>query len=183
MKKSMVLTMALLSVTAAQAAEFTLKSKDVEPEAKLSQTHVYNAFGCTGNNMSPQLSWGGAPAGTKSFALTVFDPDAPTGSGWWHWVLVDLPANTMSLPGGAGASDGKALPKGSRHIRTDFGTLGYGGPCPPVGDESHRYVFTLYALSVPNLADLADDATAAMAGFMIRANSLGQATFTVTYGR
>lgn len=183
MNKSIMFAGSLLFAVNVRAAEFTLKSMDVAPNATLTSTQVYNGFGCMGNNMSPQLSWSGAPAGTQSYALTVYDPDAPTGSGWWHWVLIDIPASTTSLPAGAGAADGKAAPKGSRQIRTDFGTPGFGGPCPPVGDKPHRYVFTIYALKLPKLSDVPDSATAALAGYMIRGNMLGQASFTAYYGR
>lgn len=161
---------------AAQGA-FQLSSADVK--TTFAQTQVANTFGCSGGNVSPQLSWTGAPAGTKSFALTIYDPDAPTGSGWWHWVVVNIPASVTQLT--SGASPGK-MPAGSLETRTDFGKSGYGGPCPPAGDKAHRYIFTVYALKVDKL-DLDAQASGAMAGFMIRSNSLGSATFTVTFGR
>ncbi|QID16521.1 YbhB/YbcL family Raf kinase inhibitor-like protein [Nitrogeniibacter mangrovi] len=164
----------------AWAGDFTLSSTDVSPGQPIDARFVFKGFGCEGGNLSPALSWTDPPAGTKSFALTVYDPDAPTGSGWWHWVVVNLPAQTTGLPTGAGGVAG--VPEGARQVRTDFGTPGYGGPCPPVGDAPHRYVFTLYALKVPALA-LPEPATAAMAGFMIHANALGRASFTATYGR
>jgi Raf kinase inhibitor-like YbhB/YbcL family protein len=186
MPVSILATVTLLSVLAApqggstprqQPSKFSLTSADVK--GTFSQAQIFNGFGCTGGNVSPQLSWTGAPADTKSFALTVFDPDAPTGSGWWHWVVVNIPPTTTQLP--AGASPSK-LPAGALETRTDFGKPGYGGPCPPAGSAPHHYVFTLYALKVPKL-DLDAQASGAMAGFMIRQNSLGSATFTATYGR
>src|SRR3954465_14424129 len=116
-------------------------------------------MGAGGQNVSPQLSWSGAPAGTKSFALTLYDPDAPTGSGWWHWVVYDIPATATELPQGAGS--GKApLPAGTVQGKTDFGAAGYGGAGPPPGDKPHRYVFTVYALKVDKL-DLPADASPA----------------------
>lgn len=166
----------------AQAGDFRLDSPEISPKQPLPQRFEFNGFGCTGENRSPELHWRGAPAGTKSYALTVYDPDAPTGSGWWHWVVVDLPATTTSLPANAGAADGHALPAPAMQIRTDFGTSGFGGACPPQGDKPHRYIFTVHALKVDALG-LPPDATAALAGFMIHANSLGKAQLTVRYGR
>jgi hypothetical protein len=167
---------------AAGAAEFSLTSTELTPGGRFETRHVFNGFGCTGGNVSPALSWSGAPAGTKSFALTVYDPDAPTGSGWWHWVIFDIPSTTNSLAAGAGDPSGGKAPKGAVQTSTDFGKTGFGGPCPPAGDKPHRYVFTLYALKVDKLG--ADPAsTAAMVGFMLNSNKLERASFTVYYGR
>ncbi|HJV59737.1 MAG TPA: YbhB/YbcL family Raf kinase inhibitor-like protein [Albitalea sp.] len=173
---------ALVGCGVAQAAGFTLSSPTIKPGAKLTDAQVFNGFGCTGKNVSPALKWSGAPQGTKSFALTVYDPDAPTGSGWWHWVVVNIPAGTTELPEGAGTADGKGLPAGSQQVRTDFGAPGFGGACPPKGDKPHRYIFTVYALKTDKL-DLPADATAAMAGFNISGNKLASASFTAKYGR
>ena len=164
------------------AATFKLESPTIKPGATLTDEQVFNGFGCSGKNLSPALSWSGAPAGTKSFAVTLYDPDATTGSGWWHWVVVNLPASTTSLPEGAGSADGGKLPSGAVQGRTDFGAPGFGGACPPQGDKPHRYVFTVYALRTDKL-DVPADATAAMVGFMIHANALGSATLTAKYGR
>jgi Raf kinase inhibitor-like YbhB/YbcL family protein len=172
----------ILFAAQVHAADFTLKSNDVAPKVTLSAAQIYSGFGCSGGNLSPQLSWSGAPSGTLSYAVTVYDPDAPTGSGWWHWVVIDLPTTTTTLSTGAGDTAGTLLPKGSRQIRTDFGTKGYGGPCPPQGDKPHRYIFTVYALKVAKL-EVPDDATAAFVGFMIHSSELGKATFTAYYGR
>ncbi|WP_280153110.1 YbhB/YbcL family Raf kinase inhibitor-like protein [Piscinibacter sp. XHJ-5] len=166
----------------AHAAGFTLASPTAKPNAKLPDTHVFNSFGCSGKNISPALKWSGAPKDTKSFAVTVYDPDAPTGSGWWHWVVINLPATTTELPEGAGSADGKGLPSGAMQVRTDFGAPGFGGACPPKGDKPHRYIFTVYALKTDKL-DVPAEGTAALAGFMINANKLGSATFTSKYGR
>src|SRR5262249_1949367 len=159
---------------------FTLKSKEIAAGAKIADAQVFNAFGCSGKNMSPSLEWAGAPAGTKSFALTMYDPDAPTGSGWWHWVVYNIPATAKSIA--ADASKGKAPPAGSVEGNTDFGAPGYGGPCPPAGAPPHRYIFTLYALKVDKI-DVPPTSTAAMVGFNITMNKLGSATFTGMFGR
>ncbi len=173
----------MLVAPGAQAAEFTLRSADIPPGGVIPLAQVYDGFGCTGANVSPALSWSEPPAGTRSFALLVHDPDAPTGgSGWWHWVVLDLAGGLRALPAGAGRGDGTGLPPGARQIRTDYGTPGWGGPCPPQGDKAHRYVFTLHALKVEKL-EVPAEATAALAGYLVNANSLGTASFTGTYGR
>ncbi len=166
----------------AHAAGFTLTSPTIKPGATLTDAQVFNGFGCTGKNISPELKWSGAPAGTKSFAVTVYDPDAPTGSGWWHWVVINLPADSTGLSEGAGTAEGTGLPAGAIQGRTDFGAHAFGGACPPKGDKPHRYIFTVYALKVDKL-DVPADATAALVGFMINANKLGTATFMAKYGR
>jgi Raf kinase inhibitor-like YbhB/YbcL family protein len=167
--------------TLSQAAGFVLSSPAVKPGGTIAQAQVFNSFGCTGQNISPALKWSGAPKGTKSFALTVYDPDAPTGSGWWHWVVYNIPGDAAGLPEGVSA-DGKGLPAGSVQGRTDFGAPGYGGPCPPQGDKPHRYVFTVHALKTDKL-DIPEGGTAALVGFMVNANRLGSASFTAKYGR
>ncbi|HQR04445.1 MAG: YbhB/YbcL family Raf kinase inhibitor-like protein [Proteobacteria bacterium] len=175
-------TLAIALPLTTQAATFTLESPDVGPGAPIANTFVFRGFGCEGDNLSPALAWQNAPAGTRSFALTVYDPDAPTGSGFWHWVVTNLPATTTSLPRGAGSADGSRLPQGTVQFRTDFGTPGYGGPCPPVGHGDHRYIFTIHALKVDRL-DVPADATAAMVGFNLHFNTLAKASFTARYGR
>ena len=167
----------------AQAPAFELRSPDIEPDSTIKDTYVFNGFGCTGQNTSPAMAWRNAPLGTQSFALMVHDPDAPTGgAGFWHWVVVNVPLTTGSLPRGSGTTPGTALPSGARQIATDFGVPGWGGPCPPVGDKPHRYVFTVYALKVEKL-DLPPNATASLTGFMVNANALGRASFSAWYGR
>ena len=166
----------------AQAGGFTIGSPVIKPGARLAEAQVFKGFGCEGGNVSPALQWRGAPKGTKSFAVTVYDPDAPTGSGWWHWVVYNLPADTASLPEGAGAADGAGLPAGAVQGRTDFGAAGFGGACPPKGDKPHRYRFTVHALKAEKL-ELPPDATAALVGFMINANRLGSATLQAKYSR
>jgi Raf kinase inhibitor-like YbhB/YbcL family protein len=177
------LALALLGAAGlAHAAGFTLASPTIKPGSTLTQAQVFNGFGCSGQNVSPALKWSGAPAGTKSFAVTLYDPDAPTGSGWWHWVVIDLPADSTGLAEGAGTADGKALPAGARQGRTDFGAAGFGGACPPQGDKPHRYIFTVYALKTDKI-DVPADASAALIGFMLNANKLATATFTAKFGR
>jgi len=173
----------LLGTAGAGAADagFRLQSPSVAPNSTLSNDQVYSGFGCSGRNISPALSWKGAPAGTRSFAVTVYDPDAPTGSGWWHWVVYDIPPTVHELPEGAGGESGK-LPAGAVQARTDFGTTGFGGACPPPGDKPHRYIFTVYALKSDRIT-VPDDASAAMIGFMIHASALAKASLTAHYGR
>lgn len=160
------------------AADFSLTSRDIADNRPLTSREVFKGFGCEGGNTSPELSWKNAPAGTKSYAITVYDPDAPTGSGWWHWTVVNLPASTHSLPSGVGAN----LPAGAVQGRTDYGQPGFGGACPPVGDKPHRYQFTVWALKVDKLP-LDNQASGALVGYMLNANVLAKATITSTYGR
>ena len=181
--RSVALTAALVACAPlASAAGFALSSPTIKPGSTLTDAQVFNGFGCTGKNVSPALKWSGAPKDTKSFALTVYDPDAPTGSGWWQWVIYNIPASASEIPEGAGTADGKGLPAGSQQGRTDFGAPGFGGACPPPGDKPHRYIFTVYALKTDKL-DIPPDGTAALVGYMINANKLASATFTAKYGR
>lgn len=161
---------------------FTLTSPDIAADSTIDRKFEFDGFGCSGENKSPVLKWSGAPAGTKSYAVTLYDPDAPTGSGFWHWFVVDIPADAAGLAANAGAIGGANLPKGAKHVRIDYGISGFGGPCPPEGDPPHRYIFTVHALKVERLG-IPADATAAVAGFMVSANSLGKASFTAKYGR
>src|ERR1700685_3833997 len=142
---------AFLGARGAAAQSLTLTSPDIAPGATIAKGQVANVFGCTGGNVAPALSWSGAPAGTKSFALSVYDPDAPTGSGFWHWVVFNIPPDVTSLPKGAGDPKGPAAPKGAVESRTDFGVPGYGGPCPPKGDAPHHYHFRIFAVDIPKL--------------------------------
>jgi len=174
---------AALLAAAGSAVAFELTSPDIDPGEPIAHRHVFNGFGCKGENVSPALAWSAPPDGTKSFALLVHDPDAPTGgAGWWHWVVYNVPARAPGLPRGAGAAEGAGLPAGAVQHRTDFGAPGWGGPCPPVGDPPHRYVFTLHALKVDKL-DIPEGATASLVGFMVNANSIGKASLTARYGR
>jgi len=144
----------------------------------LAMEHVLSAdygFGCNGSNRSPQLAWSGAPEGTKSFALTCFDPDAPTGSGFWHWVVANIPATVTELGLDAGARSGGNLPSGAIQVRNDTGAPGYAGPCPPQGDHPHRYVFTIFAVGVEQL-QVSAETTPAVVGFQLHFNTLAQAS-------
>ena len=169
-----------LALLAAAAGKFTLTSADVKPNGTLGDQQVFDGMGCTGANQSPELAWKEPPAGTKSFVVTVYDPDAPTGSGWWHWVVYDIPADAKELPQGAGSGQAQ-LPAGAVQGRTDFGKPGFGGACPPPG-KPHRYIFTIWALKTDKL-DVPEDASPAMVGFMTRMNALGSATLTAHYAR
>jgi Raf kinase inhibitor-like YbhB/YbcL family protein len=160
---------------------FTLASTDISPGGTIANRQVFNGFGCNGGNVSPALTWSNPPAGTKSFALLMHDPDAPTGSGWWHWVVYNIPATLSSLPAAAGDPQKNLLPAGAVQGRSDFGTPGYGGPCPPPG-TAHHYYLRLYALKDAKL-DLPADATAAYIGFTVRAHSLAKAELMGLYGR
>ncbi|MEM8486351.1 MAG: YbhB/YbcL family Raf kinase inhibitor-like protein [Bacteroidota bacterium] len=172
------LLLAGLFTTTVTAQDFTLSSNDISEGQQLAAAQVFQGFGCEGENISPQLSWSNAPAGTKSFVVTAYDPDAPTGSGWWHWNVVNIPADVMSLDAGAGGKNG--MPEGASQLRNDYGTPGFGGACPPPG-EVHRYQFTVYALGT--MLELPPQPSNALAGFMTRANALASASITAVYTR
>lgn len=178
MKKTILFLLALISVSVS-AADFTVTSATIKNGSTLTNKHVFNSFGCKGENLSPALKWENAPAGTKSFAVTVYDPDAPTGSGWWHWTLVNIPANVTELKEGASS---KALPKGAVEGRTDFGKPGFGGACPPQGDKPHKYIITVYALKTDKL-DVNGEASGALVGYNIGFATLAKASITATFSR
>lgn len=169
--------------SSASAADFTLTSPDLKG-GKFAQANFLSepyGFGCSGGNVSPSLEWSNAPAGTKSFVLTIYDLDAPTGFGWVHWVVANIPGSVAKLPAGIGA-DGQRLPAGALQTRTDFGVPGYGGPCPPQG-STHRYEITLTAVGVDKLPVVTPDATPALVGFFAKSQSLGEAKLTIVQGR
>ncbi len=157
---------------------FRLLSSEFTEGGVLPKAQVFNAMGFDGGNASPQLTWENAPEGTKSLVVTMYDPDAPTGSGWWHWIVIDIPASATELVSGAGSGQA-ALPPGALQTRNDFGFAGFGGAAPPPG-ASHRYIFTVHALDVEKL-ELDPLASGAMVGFMIYMHSLGNAILAVTY--
>jgi len=175
---------------------FTLSSPDVPNRSFFEEKFILNGFGCTGGNVSPALEWKNPPPGTQSFSLQMFDPDAPTGSGFWHWAVYNIPANVTGLAQGAGNALAN-LPVGSHGGNTDFMDTGatgengnYGGPCPPEGDRPHRYIFTLFALDIPDLeaaAGIPPSGTAGLHGFALRkgigAHLLGTASFTAFFAR
>lgn len=171
--------LATATASPAFAQEFNLTSATLSEGEQLSNTHVFEGFGCEGENQSPQLSWSGAPEGTKSFAVTMYDPDAPTGSGWWHWNVVNIPASVTSIA--QNASTINNLPQGALEIKNDYGSAGFGGACPPPG-EVHRYIVTVYALGTDSL-DLPENPSNALVGFMTRANMLDSTSITAVYHR
>jgi Raf kinase inhibitor-like YbhB/YbcL family protein len=154
---------------------FTVVSDDVTAGGRLGEDQVY-----AGGNVSPQLRWEGFPAGTKSFAVSCYDPDAPTGSGFWHWSLFDIPVSVTELPRGAGSGDFTGLPAGAVHVRNDYGSRDFGGAAPPPGDGPHRYVFTVYAVDTEKLGPDAD-ASAAYVGFNLRFHAIGRAQLVAEY--
>ncbi len=162
---------------------FTVTSTSFKDGDYLGKDFILSAdfgFGCAGGNRSPHLAWSGAPAGTKSFAVHCYDPDAPTGSGFWHWVVVNIPPTVSELAAGAGSAGGK-LPPGALQTRTDFGAPGYGGPCPPEGDHPHRYLFTVFAVS--GLLDVKADTSAAVVGFNLHFQALAKASIMGLFKR
>ncbi|MBG0511608.1 YbhB/YbcL family Raf kinase inhibitor-like protein [Agrobacterium sp. MOPV5] len=169
------LTGSLFTITGAQAAKFIVTSTETTVDGKLTQAQFANSFGCTGGNISPQISWKNAPKGTKSFAISMYDPDAPTGSGLWHWVVINIPASVSELPQGVGSQAGR-MPEGVLTTNNDAGAAGFLGACPPEG-QTHRYVITVKALSVEKL-DLPANTSGAIVGFMTNAKKLGEATIT-----
>ncbi|NOR62473.1 MAG: YbhB/YbcL family Raf kinase inhibitor-like protein [Rhodobacteraceae bacterium] len=160
--------------TPALAGNFQLSSPDIAEGQQLAGAQVFQGFGCEGGNIAPTLAWTGAPEGTKSFAITVYDPDAPTGSGWWHWFAFNIPADVTELQSGAILGDGAI------ELSNDYGTTGFGGACPPAG-EVHRYAFTVHALG--STLEIGNSASNALAGFMVNANSLASSTITAVYNR
>jgi Raf kinase inhibitor-like YbhB/YbcL family protein len=179
----------------AQTPVFTLSSPDLA-SGTFAAKYILNGFGCTGENISPALQWSNVPTGTQSLALQVYDPDAPSGSGFWHWAIYNIPPATTGLAQGAGNSPA-TLPTGAFGGNTDFldtgatgGNGNYGGPCPPTGDAPHRYIFTLFAVGVPDLqvaGGVPRTGTAGLYGFVLNKGIgtalIGKATFTATYGR
>jgi Raf kinase inhibitor-like YbhB/YbcL family protein len=156
------------------APAFSVESDDVQDGQPMAAAHAHPSVG--GENVSPHLRWSGFPEETKSFAVTAYDPDAPTGSGFWHWVVFNIPASTTEL---ATAASGDGLPEGAVEVRNDYGEQGYGGAAPPAGDVPHRYVFTVFALD--DDLDLGPDATPAYVGFNLTFHTLARAAIRPTY--
>jgi len=176
MKLLKVFALMALMVWQTSAMALDLKSKDIAPGSKIKNDFVYKGMDCTGDNKSPELHWTGAPKGTKGFAVTLYDPDAPTGSGFWHWVVINIPASTTSL-----AQSWSSTGSGATEITSDFGATTYGGPCPPPG-KPHRYIFTVHALKTDKI-DLPAGATNAFARFMIEGATISKASLKAQYGR
>jgi len=166
---------ALLASNSALASSLTLSSTDIANGKFMAKAQEFQGFGCSGGNQSPQLSWSGAPAGTAAFAIMLHDPDAPTGSGWWHWQLVNIPKDVTSLAAGAVA------PAGSQQMNNDYGVKGFGGACPPPKHGVHRYQFTVHALS--QKLELPENASGALTGYMVKAHSLASSTIEALYQR
>lgn len=167
-----------LGALADSTQPFTLTSSDIAEGQQLALEQVFNGFGCEGGNKSPALAWENAPEGTKSYALSVYDPDAPTGSGWWHWSVFNIPVEVTSLD--AGAMMEVDLPEGIVQLKNDYGSVGFGGACPPPS-EVHRYKFTIYAL--PEKLELDASVSNALVGFMVNANQIGSSSITAVYNR
>ncbi|KEQ14045.1 YbhB/YbcL family Raf kinase inhibitor-like protein [Endozoicomonas numazuensis] len=159
------------------AQAFEVTSQDIQEGHPMAKTFEFSGMGCDGANVSPQLTWKQAPAGTKSFAITAYDPDAPTGSGWWHWVVLNVPATTNALPRGASGNIKAAL-----ETQTDYGKAGFGGACPPEGHGMHRYQFTVWALPKAQI-DLPADTPPAVVGYTLNSLAIDKATLTATYTR
>ena len=158
---------------------FKLFSDDFKDGDTLPAAQVFNGMGHRGGDISPHLAWSDVPAGAKSFAVTLYDPDAPTGSGWWHWVVANIPAACQGLPRGCGSGQG-ALPRGAVQARNDYGSSRYGGAAPPPGTP-HRYIFTVHALKVDQI-DVDANSSGALVGFLVNMHRLSSASLTAHYG-
>ena len=178
-KKIIFTTLLIISsLTVISQNTFTLSSKNLGGEATLKEE--FNGFGCIGKNESPQLSWKNAPEGTRSFAITMYDPDAPTGSGWWHWVVFDIPTSTTELVANAGDIKLDLTPDGTIQSITNYGSQGYGGPCPPQGHGLHQYIITVYALKTDTLG-LNKNTNPAIVGYYLWNNTLAKASLITYY--
>lgn len=164
------------------SGSFTVTSPQIDDGGRLAEEQVFDRGGCRGQNISPALHWHAPPAGTRSFAVTVFDLDVPGGREWWHWVIFNIPADVTALASGAGDPAARRAPAGSIQLHNDFGSAGYGGPCPPPGDKPHRYELTVYALDTDRLP-LDETARAATATSCLQQHLLQKAVLTARYGR
>jgi Raf kinase inhibitor-like YbhB/YbcL family protein len=180
-KSIFILLLALmLNLSLIGQSSFTLESNTLGGNA--TSVEEFNGFGCTGENTSPQLSWSNAPEGTKSFAITMYDPDAPTGSGWWHWVVFDIPSDVNSLLKNAGNIEKELMPKDAIQSLTNYGVPGYGGPCPPENHGFHQYIITVHALKVDKLG-LDKNTNPAIVGYYLWNNTIAKASIVTYYER
>ena len=173
------LTFILVTAFSQLTWSLEISSKQLQDHGFMSKSQEFIGFGCQGENRSPDLQWSEAPEGTKSFAVTVYDPDAPTGSGWWHWQVYNLPLSVKHLKAGIVSEE---LPKGAAQGKNDYGAKEFGGACPPKGHGVHHYEFTVYAIKEDKL-DIPDGASAALIGYMLNANALAKHTLTALYKR
>lgn len=164
-----------------EVPSFTVESNDVADGQMMSQAQVYNSFGMSGQNISPHLSWHGFPPETRSFAVTCYDPDAPTASGFWHMFLVDVPASVTELPAGAVSGDLSGLPAGSFCVRNDYGSRDFGGAAPPAGDPPHRYLFAVHAVDSEKLG-IDSDVSPAVAGFNLTFHTIARGLIVPVFG-
>ena len=181
--KNTPLILALLlfsSITIFAQQTFTLTSSTLSGQA--TKLHEFNGFGCDGKNISPELTWANAPKETKSFAITMYDPDAPTGSGWWHWLVFDIPANINKIVANAGNTSLNLMPTKAIQSITDYGSKGYGGPCPPKKHGQHRYIITIHALKVDTLG-LDENTNAAVVGYYLSNNTIAKTSIIAYYER
>lgn len=177
-KKVIVLSSIVLFSNSLFSKGLLLTSPDLQ--GQVSKNQVFNGFGCIGKNISPELKWNNAPKGTKSFAISIYDPDAPTGSGWWHWLAFDISKNTNHIV--SNASSLNTLPKGTIQGKSDYGKNKFGGACPPKGDKSHAYITTIYALDVEKLG-LDKNASSALTGYMLNAHTIEKSSIINYYQR
>ncbi len=159
-------------------SSFTVTSDDVSDGQQMPATFAHGSAG--GDDLSPQLGWSGFPVETAGFAITCFDPDAPTGSGWWHWLLLDVPVGVTSLARGVGAADGSALPAGAWQLTNSYGTAAFGGAAPPPGDYPHKYFFAVHALDVMTLG-IDESVSQEVAGFNLTAHTIARGLLVPTY--
>ena len=168
----------LFTTSALMAGDFTLQSTDID--TNLTKVQEFNGYdGCTGDNISPQLSWKNAPKGTKSFIVTMEDTNSPIGITWWQWLVIDIPGNVTEL---ATNASGKAMPKGSIELKNNYDIIGYSGACPPKGDKAHRYVFNVLALDVEKLS-ITERRNDAVLGNLIKRHTIAKASMTSYYQR
>lgn len=182
MKVLWLLAAAAITALSIPASAFEISSPAVGSDGTIPLKYTANAFGCTGGNISPPLTWKDVPPDAKSLALTVYDPDAPTGSGFWHWLVVNLPPSVQGLEEGAGDPGNAKLPAGATQARGDAGVSGYLGPCPSQGDPPHHYIFTIFAVKADKL-DIDQNASGAIVGFNLHFNTIDKASVTYTYSR